>query len=338
MKRAFFLSAFLLFSMLGGVCQESRIAIKINFQGPSRPAISRHLGFTACIPAASLACIKKESLQFFVNGQNKTYCVRMELDPGSGDLYFSYKPDKPLPLGKVEQKIIGTTVADDVFTKSWMLVIDQEADPLLAPWARIIKSKPRNVNAHFQLARAYEQKYLLEDAVTEYREVLRLAPKHTRAQAAYVCIYGLWDRKSLNIGGITLDVSKDSGLEKMGYIVVFKVTLINRSGGSVRLDPKDALLIIDGETQEPPVSTWKGYPRKLLDTGLINIDDFARLEHYLDSHNIPLLEERELQAGVSTSGYLAFSTNGIPYKKLKLLIFAGPSRKKLEFAFPFIKP
>ncbi len=332
------ISIFLLLSAAGGFSQESKITVKLDYTGPSRPAISRFLGFKAFIPATSLAALKKESLRFYVNGFDKTYCIRKETVPGSGDLYLTYRPDKPLPLGKVEQKLVGMTLADDVFSRSWQVVIAPQADPVLAHWARLVKSRPWNVNAHYQLAKAYEQKYLFDDALAEYREVLRLAPKHSRAQAASGRIYGLSDSKSLTGGKVTVEVNKDSGLEKMGYLILFKVTVLNRSGASVRFNPRDALLLIDSEAQEAPVPTWAGYPRKLLDTGLINIDDFARLEHYLGTHNIPLIEKKELQNGIAVSGYLAFCTNGIPYKKLKLLIFAGLPRKKVEFAFPFLKP
>jgi len=322
-----------------GFCQDSDIVVKVTFLGASNPAISRHLGFTAYIPSTSFLRIRKNTIKFFVNGENKTHCLQMEVEPSTGSLYISYKPDKPLPLGRVTQKLIGKTQDDSFFEKRWEFIVNPAADAALASWFRSVRNNPRNENAHFQLAKAYEKKLLLEDAATEYREVLKLAPKHTLAKEAYNRIFALWDRKSLSKGGVTLDVTRDSGLEKLGLIILFRIKIFNNSSDTVKMDPADAIMIIEGESQEEPIKRLKDYPQKILDMGLINIDDFARLKHYLETHDIPLLERKEIQSGISSGdGYLAFGTRGVNYRAVTLVIrlIAG-SRKSLEFRFPFLK-
>ncbi|MCL5773535.1 MAG: hypothetical protein M1536_04070 [Firmicutes bacterium] len=314
------------------------LQVEISLTGEANPSLSRFIGFTGVIPQASARKINMSTLKLLVNGENQTYRMVIEEDPQKRDLYLTYKPSEPLPTGKVVQRLEFMTREGNLIVKQWTFTVDPSADPDLAPWATAVKAKPRDVNAHYQLAIAFEKKYLLEDAAAEYLKVLEYDPGNRKSKAAYERIFSSWDRKSITLEKVTLDVSKNSGLEKIGSLITFRLVLFNSSRNTVKFDPDEVYLMIDGEQQESAITDLAGYPRWALDKDFISMEDYARLGYFLETHPLRIFKKVELEYGTSKTGHLAFTTRGVYYKKLTLVVpIVVGSKRTIMMKFPFVK-
>lgn len=324
--------------VFSAVVYSQGLQVEISLTGDANPAVSRFIGFTGVIPEASARKINLATLKLLVNGENQTYRMIIEEDPQKRDLYLTYKPLEPLPIGKVVERLEFMTREGNLVVKQWTFTVDPSADPDLAPWATAVKAKPRDVNAHYQLAVALEKKYLLEDAAAEYLNVLEYDPENRKSKAAYERIFSSWDRKSITLDKVTLDVSKNSGLEKIGSLITFRLVLFNASRNTIKFDPGEVYLMIDGEQQESAVTDLAGYPRWALGKQFISMEDYARLGYFLETHPLHIFKKVELEYGTSKTGHLAFTTRGVYYKKLTLVVqITVGSKRTIMMKFPFVK-
>jgi hypothetical protein len=321
-----------------GQGSDGQIYIYINLIGQTNPAISRFIGFTGAIPRASAERIDRATLRLFVNGIDRTFDLQIEKDAQKGDLYLAFRPSQSLPLGTVVERLVGSTTDGKVFDKQWFFRIDQGADPDLAPWAQILKQNEGDVNAHLQLAAAYERKYLLEDAAAEYMIVMQIDPENERARSSYLRIFSAWDRKSITQENICLEITKDLGLEKMGALVLFKVRIFNGTSRKIAVEPGEASLVIDECEEVPSLESLKTYPKEAYESGRINIENYARITYFLDTHTIDLLTKKEISPNVIYEGYLAFPLKRRFFKHFSLNVPIRAQGKSQSFRFPFTGP
>lgn len=334
------LIGFIIICITGGILfAQEAVNIDIKFLGQNDPAISRFIGFTGIIPAQSAKDIYRDSLKLFINEDNKSLYLQSEKDNKTGDIYISYTPVYPLPLGNVVMKITGITSESKEFSYTRQFSIKPEKDKMLAPYFYAINKNYKDWKSHFNLARAYEKKYLLKDAMYEYQQALKYNSKYKQAKDSYLRLFALQEKKYITKDRITFEILKDSGLEALGNLVLFKITIINKNPNAIAIDPQQALLVVDEEDQIRPLGNLASYPVKAYQDDIITIENYARLRHFLDTHPYPLIEKQDMQPGISMKGYLAFSLKYPHYRKLKLLfpIKVGTGYKML-FKLPFTSP
>lgn len=326
-------------SLLTAVVFAQVVGIDIKILGQSNPAISRFVGFAGVIPSSSARDIYRHSLKLFINNKDETLYLQNEKDGKTGDIYLSYTPVYPLPLGNVEIKITGTTLENKEFSYSQKFVINPEKDKLLAPYVAAVRRNSKSWKAHFDLAGVYEKKYLLRDAMYEYSQALKYNPGYGKAKDNYFRLFALQERKYIAKDKITFDILKDSSLEVLGNLIIFKITLINKNPNVISIDPRQALLVVDEEDQIRPLEGLADYPVKAYQNDLITVENYARLRHFLDTHPYSLIEKQDIQPGISIKGHMAFSIKYPHYKKLKLIFPISVEKKyKLLFKLPFTSP
>lgn len=316
-------------------CRALSLEATVSFPGPTNPSISRFVGFTAVIPAAAAKGIDVKKIRLFINGEDQTHRLQIEYDAHAGNFFLAFHPSRPLPLGKVVEKLLTVDRDGNILEKQWTIVVDPSADPALAPYCQAIKRKPNDYEAHFRLAKEYQKKYLLEDAATEFLRVLQLRPDHPGARAAYERIFSLWDNKSITVEKVTVNIARESALEKMGRLLLFNVIINNRSKSQVKFDPENVTLLLDDEEQKPALSTLKGYARQAYEHQLINLEDYARFSYFLDTHPINLLPKVAIQPGDVQAGYLAYEIETKKYRSLILKIKLRVGKKTASYRFPF---
>ncbi|MBI2251323.1 MAG: hypothetical protein HYU63_00955 [Armatimonadetes bacterium] len=340
----------ILFSILHScILGEEETKVNIKLLGSANPAISRFLGFAGIIPKKQTELIYKNSIKLFINDENKTIYLETQLDSKTGEIYLNYTPFQPLPLGKVVFRLTADNLEGGLFEYKWSFLVEPEKDKSLTRYFKILKKNPKDEMAHLQLAKAYENKYLLEDADFEYKNVLRLNPKNLKAKKNHTRLFALQERKFITAEKIILNVAKDSALEVLGNLLMFKIKVINQSASIIKFNPKEALLIVDKEEQLGPVENIKKYPVYAYENDIISVENYARLSHFMDTHTLVAFGEsddkkgipqkKEIQPGISAAGYIAFSLRVPRYKELKLILpLSLTSKYKLIYKLPFSRP
>ncbi|MBI2264947.1 MAG: hypothetical protein HYU64_07220 [Armatimonadetes bacterium] len=306
---------------------------------PVEPSISRFRAFTATVPASSLVKIQKETIKLFINAEDRTSQLESTIDDETGDLFFSFRPTTPLPLGKNSCRLVGTTTEGRLVEKRWSFVVNPKLDPYLRPFFLKVQKRPKDTLSHYNLGVAYERKYLLADAQEEYRQAARLSARNQKARMAYDRLYALWDHKTLSKEGVTVDVTLDEGLLKIGKLLLIRVLVSNKTGKEVAIDPTEAMLTDGLGGQEQTLGNLTMYPKTAFETGAISVDDYARLTYFLEKHHRPLLNPGSIFPGVTANGYLAFQIKKKEAKNLTLIIpkITVKPRKSLSFKFPFTR-
>lgn len=335
LKRYLNILIFLIFISITAVFAQGKV--NVNFTGKIDPSISRFVGFSAIVPADEMKKVDRRSFKIFINGKDDTVHLRSRLDTKTGDLILEYKPATALPLGKIEEKLTAEAKGGNMWVEKWTIDINPAFDKELAPWINSITNDPKNFNAHYQLAKIYEAKYLLEDAAYEYKKVVYLSPNHGDSKKALARIFALWDKKKLTKNKVTVDISLDNSLADMGKLLLFEISITPYSSSALSFDPKDVSIIVDGELQEKRIQKLNDYPMQAYNEGRISLDDYAKFTYFLDSHNISLFEETNISPRVTKSGYIAFAPYSVIYEKLYIIIpLKTADGEKIIFKFPFV--
>lgn len=317
--------------------QTQKIDFAINLD--NTPKISRFKGFIAIIPTNILNLIDKDSLKLYINGEDFSKDLKQNIDAKTGTLYVSFKPKYPLPIGLVVQKLTGINKDGDYFEKSWTLTVDPYSDRELAGYYNTLQKDPSNVQAHMSIAAIYEKKYLLEDAQNEYLTILQLDPSNAKARKSYERIFALWDQKLLKYGALTIDVYMDTGILRLGRLLIFNVKAKNDGEEkTLSIAPDKWILIDETGKQYAPLATLSGYPKKALDSGLISNEDYARLSYYLEKNSFPILKGQDLATLASTQGYVIFTYTGKVKKIVLSITDQDVGDHKETFIFPFTLP
>lgn len=329
----------ILCGMWMGVAMEwvlAQPAVQIRME--TRPTISRFRGFSGVVEPSALGRIDPGAFRLYVNGEDHSRFLRISTEPATGSVVFSYKPVKALRDGKNTFKVILHTMDGRRIERSWSQEVNPGSDPALAPFAAALKRNPKNADAHLQLAKGYEKKFLMEDAQEEYRRILEINPRHEEARQAYDRIFSLWGRKAIGKRGVIVDVTMEEGLIAMGGPLLFKVTVENTTGRRVTFSRKEIHLLDSQGNQLEPWEELDKFPRVALDQGWIGLDDYARLSYQLESRPFPPFKEYELLPKVTASGFLAFR---LPSREARRVILVfGKARlgdHPLEFHFPFTR-
>lgn len=328
-KKIFILFTFMFISFFNVFADDT---VRITYNGKSDPSISRFLDFTVIYPNT----IYKASFKVFINDQNKTANIQSEEDKGVGKILVKYFPVTPYPLGKIKIRIESFTKTGEKVVNNFTLNVNPSSDKALAQYFGILHKNPRNANAHLGLAKVYEKKFLYRDAVYEYFQTLKYNPNSKEAKEKYKKLFALLERKYIVKDNISVDVTKNAILEKMGNLILFKTTIINKSTATIKLDPSQALLIVDEDQQLVPVTNLSKYPESAQKSGYITMENYARLSHYLDNNCFSLIQEQSISPGISIEGYIAF---GLRYPQYKNITFMLPikvgNKYSLIFKLPF---
>ncbi|MBI2264948.1 MAG: hypothetical protein HYU64_07225 [Armatimonadetes bacterium] len=312
---------------------------QIYLDVPEGPSISRFKGFTGSVRQSSAIRLRRDSFKVFANEQDLTAGLKVEEDPGTGDLFLSFKPGAPLPEGKVLMKLLCLTVGGGLVTRDWSFLVDPSLDDYLRSYVQYVRRRPMDSLAHYNLARALEEKYLLEDAQHEYHVAWIMEPRNDKAKLAFERIFALWDRKTLASKGVSVEAALDESLVNTGNLLFFKVTLDNQTESKVAVKGSAAILTDPLGGQQEPIGSLLTYPKEAFESGLITLDDYARVTYFLERHPRSLLGDETAYPGVTLSGHVAFK---LARKETKNFTFLLPVVYKegdvSTFSFPFTRP
>lgn len=331
---------FLIISSIIAITSTSGAEIDFEVKLDNTPEISRFRGFTAVIPPESLEKIDKDSISLFINGEDYSNQLQFNMDSKSGELYVTFDPTYPLPMGTVVEKLSGLTSTGDYFEKYWTITVDPMANNELAHFYTILESDPSNIKAYLNIANIYETKYLFKDAQNGYLTVLQMDPTNEAARKAYDRIFSLWDHKMIKHGNLSIEVYMDAGLLDLGKLIIFNLKVTNTGEEQISITPATATLIDEGGKQFPIIDSLPKYPKKALDKQWISIDDYARLSYYLKSHSFPLIGNQDLSPMASVEGFLIFSFG--TESNVPKIFLSIPEQdvggNKESFLFPFVLP
>lgn len=310
----------------------------IRIQAETRPTISRFSGFTGIVEQSTLGRIDPGSFRLYVNGENHTQYLRRSTDPSTGNVILAYKPIKALNDGKNRFKLLLATMDGKQIERSWNITVSPGRDPSLAPFVNATRKDPRNPDPHFQLAKGYEKKFLMEDAQEEFKRVLEINPKHEEAKQAYDRIFASWGRKAIAKRGVIIDVEIEEGLIAMGGPLIFKVIVENNSNNNVTISKNDIFLLDSQGNQLLPLEKLEEYPGTALDQGWINLEEYAKLSYRLEVQPYSLFNNYKLSTKITSSGFFAFSLSSREAKRI-ILTFAKVTigSKSSSFSFPFTR-
>lgn len=310
----------------------------IRIQYESRPTISRFRGFTGIIEQSTLGRVDTGSFRLYVNGLEHSSYLRTSTDPQSGNIIIAYKPVQALKDGKNRFKLLFSTLDGKRMERSWTQEVAPGRDPALAPFVTAIRKNTRDTDAHLQLAKGYEKKFLMEDAQEEYRIILEINPKHEEAKHSYNRIFALWGRKAIGKRGVIMDVTMEEGLIPLGGPLVFKVVVENTTNRQISISKKDIFLLDSQGNQIEPWKDLNSYPRIALDQGWISLEDYVRLSYRIEIQPLQPFNVFELYPKTNQAGFFAFRLSSMEIRRV-ILLFSKVTigTKTTEFHFPFTR-
>ncbi|MCL5037124.1 MAG: tetratricopeptide repeat protein [Chloroflexi bacterium] len=335
MKRLSLLFAVIILLVMPGAAWGAQEDIKINLLGPSNPSISRFLGFKAVIPAGVASRIRPGSLRLLVNGEDMTFGLQQVIDPGTRDLMLSFTPGVPLPMGKVVESLTGQMIDGKNFSKQWYFIIDPSADPDLAFSARKVKKNPENIAAIYSMGKAYEKKFMLEDAALCYKQVVDIDPNQKKARASYYNIFKRLDRKVLEVEGLNVEVARYPFQSANLPLILVQVNAYNGDEKRMVIDAKGAKMSAGGETSSA-ASSISQFAGKAYSQRLISAEQYAKLSYELEKKSPSLMVNSMLMPGMYVRGMMAFPLMIPGVKEFTIILPVNIENTRTEYLkFPF---